>query len=158
MSRRFTLPAVTLIVLTGLPALADHYTPMSNDQNLAMAVNEMLGTYGGVCQTYGNAFACGKVNEIQQTVNYMTGADQACQQGDQNGCQAYLQAYQWMDTEYGAFLQIAGAPQIPQDGGGGSTFDGGGGFTPTPLLPGESYPGEFASDERQRRIIEGIRQ
>lgn len=120
---RLVGPALAVLSLAALPALADHMAPMASDGPLNMALQEMLGTFGNACQTMGDPNACGAFNYVQQAANYMVGADAACYGGDPMACQAYEMAYRDIEGTYAGFSQMMGgsmgmAPAGDMTGGG----------------------------------------
>jgi hypothetical protein len=99
------LPAMGLcLALQGQPATAQAFTGMQNDMALINGINQMMMAFGGACQM-GDGQACGYMQYVQNIGGYMAQASNACLQGDQNGCNAYAQAYQQLNTDYGMFSQ-----------------------------------------------------
>lgn len=113
---RFRLATMTMLAtLAAAPSLAQPFQGIEYDQNLNMALQEMLGSFGNACQTMGDPDACGAFNYVQQAANYMVGASNACVQGDQGGCEAYQMTVRDVEATYANYSQMmyGGAGMAP---------------------------------------------
>ena len=110
MSIRKKFGALIICIVAANVAKAQQFSGMENDPGVIQALDQMGYAFGSACQA-GDQNACMGYNYIQQVGSYMAGASNACLYGDSGGCQAYAQAYQQLDADYGMFLQQYGGQQ-----------------------------------------------
>lgn len=103
------LASAILLCSASAPARAFH----SLDPRIGQPLTALLGMAGQQCQM-GNPQGCAMASQLQQSGNYLEGAQFACQNGDPHACQALQQGAQQIGSMHQQVMAV-------QNGG---SFDG----------------------------------